>query len=94
MAAYIIAQVDVSNPDEYVNYARQTPDIAAKFGGKFLAKGGAAEQLEGTGRGRNVIIEFPDGDAARRFYNSDDYQAVIGIRHANSESDLVIVEGV
>lgn len=94
MAAYIIAQVDVTDLDEYVKYASQTPGIAAEFGGKFLAKGGAAEQMEGRGRGRNVIIEFPDGDAARRFYHSDKYQGVIGIRHANSESDLVIVEGV
>jgi len=94
MAAYIIAQIDVKNDEAYSGYASQTLDIAMKYGGRFLAKGGGAEQIEGEGRSRNVIIEFANVDAAKRFYNSPEYQAVLPIALSNSEREMVIVEGV
>jgi uncharacterized protein (DUF1330 family) len=94
MAAYIIAQIDLTNVEAYQGYATKTPAIAAQFGGKFLAKGGAAEQLEGKGRSRNVIIEFPDKEAAKMFYNSSAYQAVLPIAIQNSDREMVLVEGV
>ncbi len=93
MAAYIFATIDVSNMDEYLKYASKTAAIAAEFGGKALVKGGAYEQMEGKGRSRHVLIEFPDMAAARGFYNSDAYQAILPIALANSERELVIVEG-
>jgi uncharacterized protein (DUF1330 family) len=94
MAAYIIAQIDLTNAEAYQGYATKTPAIAAQFGGNFLAKGGAAEQLEGKGRSRNVIIEFPDKEAAKMFYNSPAYQAVLPIAIQNSDREMVLVEGV
>jgi uncharacterized protein (DUF1330 family) len=94
MAAYIIVRIDLTDADAYQGYATKTPAIAEQFGGKFLAKGGPAQQLEGEGRSRNVIIEFPDVDAATRFYNSAEYQAVLPIALANSEREMVLVEGV
>ncbi|MSU91434.1 DUF1330 domain-containing protein [Rhodobacteraceae bacterium 2CG4] len=95
MAAYLIAQITVDDPDEYVKYASQTVALAAEFGGRFLAKGGGAEQLEGSGPERNVIIEFPDRDAALRWYRSDAYQALAAIRRrAASVSNMVVVDGV
>jgi uncharacterized protein (DUF1330 family) len=94
MAAYIIAQIDLTDPEAYKGYASQTPAIAEQFGGTFLAKGGAAEQLEGKGRSRNVIIQFPDVESAKQFYNSPEYQAVLPIALENSEREMVLVEGV
>ncbi|GLQ34411.1 hypothetical protein GCM10007939_06940 [Amylibacter marinus] len=94
MAAYVIAQVDVTDPEAYVAYSSKTVEIAAQFGGKFLAKGGPAEQIEGAGRARNVIVEFPDVASAKAFYNAPEYQAILPIALAHSQRELVIVEGV
>ena len=93
MSAYIFARIDVSDMDAYSVYARQTAAIAAKFDGKALVKGGDFEQIEGEGRSRHVLISFPDMDAARAFYNSDEYQEILPIALANSSRDLVIVDG-
>lgn len=94
MSAYVIAQVSVTNPNGYAEYAGQTVALAEKFGGKFLVKGGASEQVEGSGKDRNVIIEFADTAAAKAFYNSDEYQAILPIALRFSTRDMVIVEGV
>ena len=94
MAAYVIAQIEVTNPEEYMKYASQTVACAEKFGGTFLVKGGAAEWIEGTGSDRNVVIQFDSVDAAKTFYNSDEYQAILPIALANSNRSMVVVEGV
>ena len=93
MSAYIFARIDVSDMDAYSTYASQTAGIAAKFGGKALVKGGRFEQVEGEGRSRHVLISFPDMDAARAFYNSEEYQAILPIALSHSTRDLVIVDG-
>ena len=94
MAAYVIAQIEVTNADEYMKYASQTVACAEKFGGTFLVKGGAAEWIEGTGSDRNVIIQFDSVQAAKTFYNSDEYQAILPIAQNNSNRSLVLVQGV
>jgi len=94
MAAYVIAQITVTNPEGYQEYASQTKDMAAKYGGRFLAKGGEARWLEGSGHARNVIIEFPDMESAERWFNSSEYRAIAPIRQANSEGSLVLIQGV
>ncbi|HSA80472.1 MAG TPA: DUF1330 domain-containing protein [Geminicoccaceae bacterium] len=94
MAAYIIAEVEVTDPETYRGYRAKTPDVVARYGGRFIVRGGAAETLEGAGQpGRVVVIEFPDLAAARRFYASPEYQAIIGIRHKAATSRLILVEG-
>ena len=94
MAAYIIAEVEVTDPETYQSYRAQTPDVVARYGGRFLVRGGATETLEGEGQpGRMVVLEFPDLAAARRFYASPEYQAIIGIRHQAATSRLILVEG-
>lgn len=94
MAAYVIAQIEVTNADEYMKYASQTVACAEKFGGTFLVKGGAAEWIEGSGSDRNVIIQFDSVQAAKTFYNSDEYQAILPIALNNSNRSLVLVQGV
>lgn len=93
MPAYIIARIEVTNLDNYKEYATKTPAIAESFGGKFLVKAGAFEQVEGRGPDRHVVIEMPDMETARRFYNSPEYRRILPIALENSIRDLVIVEG-
>jgi uncharacterized protein (DUF1330 family) len=90
---YIIARIDVTDPEVYARYTAETPRVAADFGGRFLVRAGRYEQVEGEGRSRNVVIEFPDFEAARRFYRSEAYRAILPHALAGSSRELVIVEG-
>ena len=92
--AYLIGEVEVHDPEQYAKYTAKTPDAIAKHGGKFIVRGGAWDALEGEApKGRVVVIEFPSLDAARAFYQSDDYQPLIPIRQSASEGRLFLVEG-
>jgi uncharacterized protein (DUF1330 family) len=92
--AYLIAEVDVHDPEHYANYTAKTPDAIARHGGKFIVRGGTWDALEGeTPKGRVVVIEFPSLDAARAFYKSDDYQPLIPIRQSASNGRMFLVEG-
>ena len=94
MPAYVIADVDVTNPAGYEPYRPQAAASIAQFGGRFIVRGGAAELLEGTpAPGRTVVIEFPDADTAKRWYFSDEYQQALKIRQANSTARVILVEG-
>lgn len=95
MAAYILAQVEVKNPEGYEDYKAQAPAAIEKYGGKYLTRGGKVEALEGEGPGhRIVLLEFPDMEAAKAFYNSPEYQAAAKIRQANSEGRFWLLEGL
>lgn len=93
MPAYMIARIEVTNPEGYAKYAAQTVAIAEKFGGRFLVKGGPMEQVEGSGPDRHVVVEFPDMAAARAFYTSEEYRQILPIALENSRRDVVFVEG-
>ena len=91
---YWIARVDVREPERYKDYVSTARPAFERFGAKFLARGGEHEALEGQGRPRNVVIEFPSLQAARDCYNSPDYQAAKAIRVTVADGEIVIVEGV
>lgn len=90
---YWIARVDVKDPERYKDYVATAKPAFERYGARFLARGGKHEALEGKGRARNVVIEFPSLDAARDCYNSPEYQKAKAIRVTVAESELVIVEG-
>lgn len=94
MAAYAIADVDVKNPEAYAEYRRQVMATVEKHGGRFLARGGAHETLEGKWRPhRLVIVEFADMKALKAWYGSKDYGPLIKLRQAASEGSIVALEG-
>lgn len=90
---YWIAHVDVRDPERYKDYVSTARPAFEKYGANFLARGGRYEAFEGTGRGRNVVIEFPSFEAARDCYNSPEYQAAKAIRVTVADADMLIVEG-
>lgn len=94
MKAYWIARVTVSSPDQYRLYAESAPEAFRKYNGRYLARGGRSEQLEGTGRPRNVVIEFDSYEDAIACYRSPEYQAAKAKREGAGEADIVIVEGM
>ena len=94
MAAYIVAQVKVTDPDAYQAYRQATPGVIAKFGGRFIIRGGEPEVLEGNWQvQRLVVIAFDSVEAARRFYHSPEYQEIVPLRQAASEGTLAILPG-
>ncbi len=91
---YWIAHVTVTDMDKYQGYVALTPAAFGKFGGKFLARGGKHEVLEGEGRARNVIIEFPSFQAAIDCFHSPEYAAAKAKRAGAGIADIVVIEGV
>lgn len=90
---YWIARVDVIDAEAYKNYIQANGEAFAKFGGRFLVRGGESESVEGSSRVRNVVIEFPSYRAAQECYRSPEYQRAMAFRREAAESDLVIIEG-
>src|SRR6266480_2285083 len=90
---YWIPHIDVSNPEGYKAYMAATPAAHEKYGGRALVRGGAQEVVEGRGRSRNVLREFPDYATAVACYRSPEYQRAKPLRLPHSACDFVIVEG-
>jgi uncharacterized protein (DUF1330 family) len=95
MPAYVIAAVtDAWDQAKLAEYRERNTDVVAAHGGRFVARGGAHEVLEGEWNvKRLVIIEFPDMDAARAWHESDAYAPLIELRQSASDTNMVLVEG-
>jgi uncharacterized protein (DUF1330 family) len=95
MAAYLLALVDVKDPEAYSKYTARTPDVIARYGGRFIVRNGEKSTPEGPEETRRmVIVEFDSLDAAHTFYYSDEYQEVLKLRQAASEGQVIIVDGI
>jgi uncharacterized protein (DUF1330 family) len=95
MTAYLIADIEVTDPVGYEEYKKRAPAIITAHGGRYLARGGASEVLEGTWQPRrSAIIEFPSFAAVKAFWESPEYQPVRAIRERCAQSNLVVVEGL
>jgi len=90
---YWIAHVDVRDAAAYEAYKAANAAPFARFGARFLVRGGAHEVREGQAKPRTVVIEFPSYEAARACYDSPEYQAAKALRDPVSTGDLVIAEG-
>jgi uncharacterized protein (DUF1330 family) len=95
MAAYVIAQVDVNDPERYADYRKMVPTSLEAYGGKFIARGGNAEVLEGEKQlpGRLVIIEFESMERAKAWWASEEYRDAKALRQATSNGTLFLIEG-
>ncbi|HEY7287708.1 MAG TPA: DUF1330 domain-containing protein [Vicinamibacterales bacterium] len=92
--AYVLVQVDVTNSQQYAEYAKLSPGIIEKFGGHFLARGGRSVTFEGPpAPGRVVVIEFPSFERAQEFYSSPEYVAARKLRAGAAKMQMVLVEG-
>ena len=90
---YWIAHVDVDDMDTYKKYVAANAAPFAKFGGRFLIRGGEGKMVEGNLRQRTVVIEFPSYTEAIACYDSPEYQAAKQLRDPVSTGDILIVEG-
>ena len=95
MPAYVIADVrDVRDAEALLEYRRRNTETVAANGGRFLVRGGDVELLEGEWpTQRIVVMEFPDAESARAWWESDEYAAIKPIRRSASDTNIILVEG-
>src|SRR5262249_26894749 len=92
--AYMIVEVETTDEALMAEYRKHTPGLVAKFGGKFIVRGGKTRTLEGGwAPARVVVLEFPDYAAAERFYDSPEYKPVLEMRLKAGRSKATMVEG-
>ncbi|HET6749131.1 MAG TPA: DUF1330 domain-containing protein [Actinomycetes bacterium] len=95
MPAYVIVETDITDPERYERYKAASPGAVAAAGGRFVVRGGELAVLEGDWRpSRLVVLEFADLDAARRWYESERYQAVKQLREGAARLRMVAVQGI
>ena len=95
MTAYVIIETDVTSPEQYEQYKAASPAAVTAGGGRFLARGGELAVLEGDwSPSRLVVVEFEDLEAAKRWYESEAYQAARKLREGAAQFRAVVVQGV
>jgi uncharacterized protein (DUF1330 family) len=94
MAVYAVVNIRITDPDRYAEYIEQAPPTIAHYGGKYLARGGKVEVLEGEWTPqRSVILEFESMERFNEWYNSPEYAPLKQVRGETTVSDFVVVEG-
>ena len=94
MAAYIIVEVETTDEALMTEYRKHTPGAVAKFGGKFIVRGGKTRSLEGVWNPpRIVVLEFPSYEKAEEFYDSEHYKPILAMRLKAGKSRAILVDG-
>ena len=95
MSAYIFVDLEVTDPEKFAKYRELVEPLIEAHGGKYIVRGGKHEVLEGEWTpNRVVILEFDSIPAAKKFWDSDDYEPVKQIRQATANSNIIMVDGV
>ncbi|MCP3101837.1 DUF1330 domain-containing protein [Myxococcus sp. K15C18031901] len=95
MPAYVVFEVAVHDVQTYARYKQLAPPSVARYGGRYLVRGGATEALEGTWQPpRFVIIEFPSTEQARAWWSSPEYAAAKALRHVSAHTMMLLMDGL
>ena len=95
MSAYVIVETEITDPEQYEQYKAASPGAVASGGGRFVVRGGELAVLEGDWKPtRLVVLEFEDLDAARRWYDSPEYQEAKKLRDGAASLRMVAVQGI
>ena len=95
MTAYVIVDIEVHDPVGYEEYKKLSPAAIALYGGKYIARGGKTETLEGDwSPSRLVILQFESSEQAKAWLNSPEYSEVKKMRHATTRSNMIVTEGL
>ena len=95
MSAYVILDITVHDPELFEQYKKLAPETMAAYGGRYLARGGKAEALEGGwSPNRIVILEFDNAETAKQWLDSPEYREARSLRQQAATSHTIVVEGV
>ena len=94
MTAYVLAAIEVTHPDAYEEYKPLSAAAVERYGGRFVVRGGGTQVLEGEWpSARMVLVEFPDAETARRWYDSPEYEHARAVRQRASTGRMLLLEG-
>ena len=95
MAAYVIVEVNVTDPPLFGEYAKGVPATIAAYGGRYIVRGGAVEPKEGGWMPKRVVLlEFPSMEQARKWYDSPEYKPLLAMRLKAADAKLIFVQGI
>jgi uncharacterized protein (DUF1330 family) len=95
VAAYVVVELKVNDPMQYDEYKMMAPASIAKYGGKYLVRGGKTEILEGKwAPARFVILEFDSVERARQWWSSEEYAPAKRMRQQSASTEMILVEGL
>jgi uncharacterized protein (DUF1330 family) len=95
MPAYVIADIEITDPAAYEEYRNKVPATIAQYGGRYIARGGKTESLEGGWAPKRIaLLEFPSLEQAQKWYRSAEYAPLIRIRQKASRGRVILVEGL
>jgi len=95
MSAYVVVEVEITDPERFKDYQAMVPATIAAFGGKYLVRGGEVETLEGSWNpSRVVVLEFESVEQAKRWWDSDEYREARDLRQATASTNMIVVQGV
>ncbi len=95
MPAYVIAEIEITDPAIYEDYRKLVPPTLEKYGGKFLVRGGKVHPVEGNWNPKRVVVvEFSSAEQAKKWYDSPEYAPAKALRHKASTGRQIIVEGL
>src|SRR5579864_2305932 len=94
MSAYIIVEIEITDPVGYADYKKQAAATVLKYGGKYIVRGGKTEVLEGEWiPKRIVVLEFPTMERAKEWLNCEEYREPRKMRHRTAKTNMLLVEG-
>lgn len=95
MSAYVVVDIEVTDPEGYKEYVKVAPQTVELYGGKYIARGGHNETLEGKWQAKRlVILEFPSVGQAKKWLDSPEYAPARKLRHQYARTNMVVVEGL
>ena len=95
MAGYVIVEIEVTDPVGYEEYKKLAGATVAKYGGKYIVRGGASETLEGNWQPKRIVIlKFPSMERAKEWLNCPEYAEPRKMRHRTAKTNMVVVEGI
>jgi uncharacterized protein (DUF1330 family) len=95
MTAFVIVDIEVTDPVGYEDYKRLAAPTVELYGGKYIARGGHTETLEGNWTPKRlVILQFESVERAKAWWNSSEYSKAHALRHKYAKSEMIVVEGV
>ena len=95
MTAYVLVDIEVTDPVRYAVYKEMAAPTIPLYGGRYIVRGGAVEQLEGEWKtNRFVMVEFPSVERAKAWHDGPEYRDARALRNETANSKMIVVEGV
>jgi uncharacterized protein (DUF1330 family) len=95
MPAYVVAEIEVKDPERYEDYKKMSPISIKEFGGRFVVRGAPCDTLEGGWQPKRfVVIEFPSKDVAKAWWSSQEYASAKKLRQETSHTRMIVVDGL